>query len=207
VIIDSSAVMAIVNDEPGADRLLGTAAGATCRMSVATWLEVSIVADARSTTHGERLDRIIDALEIEIVPVSRRDGEVARVAYRRYGRGSGSPARLNVGDCFACALSVTAGEPLLFTGDDFGHTDVAPVLRRAAPADTRGRIAGCPATRTTPAAHGGRCDRTSRPRRPGWDRGCVTPGSWPGRRRRCRKVSRSPSWRRRRTGTRAGWRW
>jgi ribonuclease VapC len=129
VIVDSSAVMAIVNDEPGAERLLRVAAGATCRMSVATWLEVSIVADARSTTHGERLDRIINALEIEVVPVSTREGEVARVAYRRYGRGSGSPAALNFGDCFAYALSVTTGEPLLFTGDDFTHTDVAPVLR------------------------------------------------------------------------------
>jgi ribonuclease VapC len=128
VIIDSSALMAIVNDEPGADRLLRTAADATCQMSVATWLEVSIVADARSSAHGERLDRIIDALEIEIVPVSKRDGEVARVAYRRYGRGSGSPARLNFGDCFAYALSVTAGEPLLFTGDDFAKTDVAPAV-------------------------------------------------------------------------------
>jgi ribonuclease VapC len=98
-------------------------------MSVATWLEVCIVADARSTAHGERLDRIIEALDIEIVPVSTREGQVARVAYRRYGRGSGSPAQLNFGDCFAYALSVTTGEPLLFTGDDFGHTDVAPALR------------------------------------------------------------------------------
>lgn len=128
MIIDSSALMAIVNDEPGADRLLRTAAGAACRMSVATWLEVSIVADARSTAHGERLDRIIDALEIEVVPVSKREGEVARVAYRRYGRGSGSSAQLNFGDCFAYALSVTTGEPLLFTGSDFAQTDVAPAI-------------------------------------------------------------------------------
>ena len=131
MIIDSSALMAIVQDEPGADRLLRAAAAATCQMSVATWLEASIVADARSSAHGERLDRIIGALEIEIVPVSKRDGEVARVAYRRYGRGSGSPARLNFGDCFAYALSVTAGEPLLFTGGDFRHTDVAPALPTA----------------------------------------------------------------------------
>jgi imidazolonepropionase-like amidohydrolase len=74
---------------------------------------------------GERLDRIIETLGIEVVPVSAREGEVARGAHRRYGRGSGSPARLNVGDCFAYALSVTAGEALLFVGDDFTHTDVA----------------------------------------------------------------------------------
>jgi ribonuclease VapC len=55
---------------------------------------------------------------------------VARGAYRRFGRGSGSPARLNFGDCFAYALSVTSGEPLLFVGDDFLHTDVLPARRR-----------------------------------------------------------------------------
>lgn len=126
MIIDSSALMAIVNDESGADRLLRAAAEATCRMAVATRLEVSIVADSRSATHGERLDRIVEALEIEVVPDSVRLGEVARVAHRRYGRGSGSPARLNFGDCFAYALSVITAEPLLFTGDDFTHTDVAP---------------------------------------------------------------------------------
>ncbi|WP_248580444.1 type II toxin-antitoxin system VapC family toxin [Nocardioides sp. InS609-2] len=128
MIVDSSALMAIVNDEPGAGRLLRAAAGADCRMSVATRLEVSIVADSRSAGHGERLDQIIEALEIEVVPVSVRQGEVARVAHRRFGRGSGSSARLNYGDCFAYALSVTTGEPLLFTGNDFTHTDVAPAL-------------------------------------------------------------------------------
>lgn len=127
MILDSSAVMAILNGEPGAEALLESAAEAECRMSVASWLEVGIVADHRSAAHGARLDRLLDALDVELVPVSRRDAEVARVAYRRFGRGSGSPARLNYGDCFAYALSVTSGEPLLFTGDDFTHTDVAGV--------------------------------------------------------------------------------
>lgn len=129
MIIDSSALMAIVNDEPDADRLLRSAAAGPCSMSVATWLEVAIVADARSAGHGERLDAIREALQIELVPVSQRQGEVARVAYRRYGRGSGSPARLNYGDCFAYALAVTSGEPLLFVGEDFPHTDVTSALR------------------------------------------------------------------------------
>ncbi|MGA9746043.1 MAG: type II toxin-antitoxin system VapC family toxin [Nocardioides sp.] len=129
MIVDSSALMAIVQGERGSDLLLRTAAAATCRMSVATWLEVGIVADARSAGHGERLDRVIETLELELVPVSVRQAEVARLAHRRYGRGSGSPARLNYGDCFAYALSVVAGEPLLFVGDDFAHTDVAAALR------------------------------------------------------------------------------
>jgi ribonuclease VapC len=128
MILDSSALMAIINHEPGSDRLLRAAAVGDCRMSVATWLEVGIVADSRSAGHGERLDQILAALEIELVPVSLRQGEVARVAHRRYGRGSGSAARLNYGDCFAYALSVTTGEPLLYTGEDFTHTDVAAAL-------------------------------------------------------------------------------
>ena len=125
MILDSSAVMAILNQEEGADRLLAAAVSADCRMSVATWLEVCIVADARSAAHGERVDRLIRALEVALVPVGAREAQVARAAYQRFGRGSGSPARLNYGDCFAYALSVTSGEPLLFTGDDFTHTDVA----------------------------------------------------------------------------------
>lgn len=131
MIVDSSALMAIVNDEPGAEEVLRAAARADCRMSVATRLEVAIVADSRSAAHGERLDAIIEELKIEVVPDSIRLGEVARIAYRRYGRGSGSPARLNFGDCFAYALSVTTGEPLLYVGDDFPHTDVTPALRAA----------------------------------------------------------------------------
>lgn len=128
MIVDSSALMAIVNGEHDADRLLRRAAQGPCRMSAATWVEVGIVADARSARHGERIDQIMSALKIDIVPVTARQAEVARLAYRRFGRGSGSPARLNFGDCFAYALSAVAGEPLLFTGDDFGHTDVASAL-------------------------------------------------------------------------------
>lgn len=129
MIIDSSALMAVAQSEPRADEVLRVAAAAQCRMSVATWLEVGIVADSRSTAHGHRLDEIVAALQIELVPVSARQGAVARTAHRRYGRGSGSPARLNYGDCFAYALAVTSGEPLLFAGDDFTHTDVAAALR------------------------------------------------------------------------------
>lgn len=129
MIVDSSALMAILEGEAGSDAVLAAAAAGPCRMSAATWVEVSIVADARSAAHGERLDELIRALEVEIVPVSTRQAEVARLAYRRYGRGSGSAARLNYGDCFSYALSVTAGEPLLFVGSDFTETDIAPALR------------------------------------------------------------------------------
>lgn len=129
MIIDSSALMAILEGEPEADAVLAAATADACRMSAATWVEVSIVADARSAAHGERLDELVTVLEIAIEPVTTRQAEIARLAYRRYGRGSGSAAHLSFGDCFAYALSVTAGESLLFVGDDFTHTDVVPAVR------------------------------------------------------------------------------
>ena len=128
MIIDSSALMAILEDEPHAGDLTRAAAAGPCSMSTATWLEVGIVADQRSARHGQRLDQLIAALDINLVPVSTQHAQVARAAYRRFGRGTGSRARLNFGDCFAYALSVVSGEPLLFTGDDFVHTDVQPAL-------------------------------------------------------------------------------
>lgn len=124
MIIDSSALMAILEGEPAGAACLRAAARTSCSMSAATWLEVGIVADQRSSSHGLRLDDLIVALEVEVVPVTARHAQVARAAYRRFGRGTGSPARLNLGDCFAYALSVASGEPLLFVGEDFTHTDV-----------------------------------------------------------------------------------
>lgn len=128
MIVDSSALMAILEDESESESVIRTATQGPCRMSVATTLEASIVADSRSATHGARLDDLIAALEIAIEPVTAQQGEIARRAYQRFGRGSGSPARLNFGDCFAYALSVTTGEPLLFVGEDFTHTDIASAL-------------------------------------------------------------------------------
>lgn len=128
MIVDSSALMAIVNDEPEGGACLRLVAASPAQMSVASWVEVGIVADARSASHGQRLDEIARELEIETVPVSLQHARVARAAYRRFGKGSGSPARLNYGDCFSYALSVVTGEPLLFVGDDFARTDVQPAL-------------------------------------------------------------------------------
>ena len=128
MIVDSSALIAIIQDEPGADVVVRAALTSPCRMSVATRLEVSIVADARSTAHGARLDELVRELDISIEPVTEQQGEIARRAYQRFGRGSGSPARLNFGDCFSYALAVTTGEPLLFVGEDFRHTDIAAAI-------------------------------------------------------------------------------
>lgn len=97
-------------------------------MSVATWLESCLVIDSRAPRKGLGLDALLERLEVELVPVSLEQGRIARDAHRRYGRGSGSPAKLNFGDCFAYALAVDSGEPLLFKGDDFRHTDVNPAI-------------------------------------------------------------------------------
>ncbi|MDO5683264.1 MAG: type II toxin-antitoxin system VapC family toxin [Propionibacteriaceae bacterium] len=128
MIVDSSAIMAILEREPKAGAIMLAAAKGPLRMSVASWLEVGIVADARSTSHGARLDELVEVLGITLQPVTEQQARIARVAYRRFGRGSGSPARLNFGDCFAYALSVVTGEPLLFVGEDFTHTDVVSAL-------------------------------------------------------------------------------
>lgn len=127
MIVDSSAVMTVLGAESPAPSVLTALAMADRpRMSTATWLEVSIVADRRSPRHGGDLDRLLSLFGICLEPVTAEHARLARIAYRRYGRGTGSPARLNFGDCFSYALAVASGEPLLFVGDDFVHTDVTP---------------------------------------------------------------------------------
>lgn len=127
IVVDSSALMALLLDEPEADAIARALADAPSLISMATWLEVAIVADGRSASLGARLDTVIAKAGMERVDVTEQLADAARAAHRRFGRGSGSKARLNYGDCFAYALSSTTGRPLLFVGDDFTHTDLARV--------------------------------------------------------------------------------
>jgi ribonuclease VapC len=76
---------------------------------------------------SRRLDELIDRLGVDIVDVTAAHARLVREAYRDFGRGSGHPAQLNFGDCFAYALARSTRQPLLFKGDDFVHTDIAPV--------------------------------------------------------------------------------
>lgn len=124
MIVDTSALIAVVFAEPEADAFATLMAAEPAQVSAANWFEATMVADGRRSDAGRRLDRLVDSLGITIEPVTEAHARAARIAFRRYGRGSGSPARLNFGDCFAYALSATSGEPLLFKGDDFTHTDV-----------------------------------------------------------------------------------
>ena len=94
-------------------------------MSSANYLEVAIVIDAnRNPLLSRRLDDLLLQTEIAVEPVTREQADIARAAYRDFGKGSGHPAALNFGDCFAYALAKSMREPLLFKGDDFSHTDV-----------------------------------------------------------------------------------
>jgi len=125
VIVDSSALAAIVFEEPGWQRLVSAAFDAESRsVSAATWLEVAIVVDARKDpVLSRRLDQLLDVLGIAIRDVTASQAALARRAFSDFGKGR-HPAGLNFGACFSYALASTECEPLLCTGDDFRKTDV-----------------------------------------------------------------------------------
>jgi ribonuclease VapC len=130
VIVDSSVFVSILREEAEEDhyrRLISSAESA--RLSAASYLEIGIVIDKpRDPSATRSVDDFIAQSGITIEPVTERQARIAREAYRDFGRGSGHPARLNFGDCFAYALARDLGEPLLFKGDDFRHTDVRSAI-------------------------------------------------------------------------------
>ncbi|MEO7722090.1 MAG: type II toxin-antitoxin system VapC family toxin [Pseudolysinimonas sp.] len=130
MIVDSSAIVAIVAAEPRAQEYAKAIIGATsASMSAANFLEVAIVIDRRNDpVIRSRFDEVFEQLGLNIVPVTVEQAHLARQAHRDYGRGSGHRSGLNFGDCFAYALAKSTGEPLLFQGDDFTHTDLRSAL-------------------------------------------------------------------------------
>ena len=129
MIIDSSALMAVMLHEPEADCFTALMlADPGLRMSAANWLEVAIIVDGnRDPVLRERFAELTDTFRVEVVPVSLAIAHAARRAHELYGRGR-HPARLNYGDCFAYATASVLGEPLLFKGQDFSQTDIRPAL-------------------------------------------------------------------------------
>ena len=125
MIIDTSALVAVLDQESEAQRIVRTLASAPERiLSAANLVEVGIVMQARRGDDGARdLDLLLAKLRVDIAAVTANQADIARKAFRRYGRGRHA-ANLNFGDCFAYALAKDKSAPLLFKGDDFGLTDV-----------------------------------------------------------------------------------
>ncbi len=126
MVIDSSALLAVLLQEPAAQRISNAIEAADVRLiSAVNALEAAMVIEARNGMAGARdLDRLLLDIRVEIVPATAEHFDLARSAWRRYGKGR-HPARLNICDCLAYAVSKATGEPLLFVGGDFAKTDVA----------------------------------------------------------------------------------
>jgi ribonuclease VapC len=125
MIIDTSAIVAILNDEPERRAFNEVIEQSdTCLLSVASFLETSIVIENYRGYEGLRdFDLLVAATGIELTPVDADQAHIAREAFRRYGKGR-HPAALNFGDCFSYALAKATGFPLLFKGEDFTKTDI-----------------------------------------------------------------------------------
>lgn len=128
MIVDTSAVVAILNREPGYATLVNALEGAGKKaLSAASYVELCTVA-GRSQEGRVLVDETLAILGIEVVSLDPHQAQIAATAYQRFGRGSGHPARLNMGDVYSYALASARNKPLLFVGDDFAHTDMIPAL-------------------------------------------------------------------------------
>ena len=128
MIVDASALLSILFREPEKDRFPDMIAkDADPVMSPVNFLEAAVRADALGDEVSSGFDALFAEMRVRVVPTTTEQTSFAREAYRRFGKGN-HPARLNLGDCFAYALSKARGEPLLFKGDDFRQTDVEAAL-------------------------------------------------------------------------------
>lgn len=126
MIIDTSAIMAILlGEEEALDFTTAMVDADQCQVSAGSWIEIAAVMTRRNADLNDALQDLVEQSDLQIMPTDVQQARIGHDAYRRYGRGSGHPADLNFGDCFAYALSRATGAPLLFKGDDFIHTDVA----------------------------------------------------------------------------------
>lgn len=130
MIVDTSVIVAILRGEPEARAFEQVLARAPiARISAATYVELGVVVDgARDPVQSSALDAVLGAARVRVEPLTEVQARIARAAYQRFGRGSGHPARLNMGDCFAYALARDLAEPLLFKGADFAQTDIEIVI-------------------------------------------------------------------------------
>lgn len=130
VVLDTSAVTAVVFGEPDAEMFLSVmlANAGDLQMSAGTAVEVGIVVEARQGAEATKdLGILVDRLGMATVPVDRVQADTAAAAWRRFGKGR-HPAGLNLGDCFSYALAKLTAAPLLFKGRDFAQTDIPSAL-------------------------------------------------------------------------------
>jgi ribonuclease VapC len=130
MIVDTSVLIAISRREPDAGSFTDAIDSAEhVRISAANLFEAFIVVDrVADRTIPRRFDDLCRKIGFDVVPFDEHQARIAREAYRDFGKGSGHPAKLNFGDCFAYALAKASDEPLLYKGTDFSHTDVASAL-------------------------------------------------------------------------------
>ncbi len=125
MIVDTSALIAILYAESEADQFISLINGSETKLSGVSYVEAGAVIDrAGDPVASRELDDLLSLGEVRIEPVSEHQARIARQAYRDFGKGSGHPAQLNLGDCFSYALAKATDEALLYKGDDFMHTDV-----------------------------------------------------------------------------------
>ncbi len=135
MIVDTSAVIAILRGEPSAEQLAeAILAAGGARISAASYVEVAAVVDRiGDPVLSRRLDELLAVLGVGLAPFDAAQAMAARAAYADFRKGSGHPAGLNFGDCLSYGLAKAAGEPLLYVGDDFTQTDLAAALQGAPP--------------------------------------------------------------------------
>lgn len=128
MVIDTSAVLAILQREPESERFAASIEADPIRLiSAVSMLEAGMIAEVRKGETGAlELDNVILRGQFQTVPFDAEQANIARLAFRRFGKGR-HPAGLNFGDCAVYALASTRGEPLLFKGEDFARTDIAKV--------------------------------------------------------------------------------
>ena len=130
MILDTSAIIAILRNETEAPLFAKAVEEAVHRrISAVNYVESAAVIDgSRDPIASRRFDDLLREAQVAVEPVTQAQARIARQAYRDFGKGSGHPAKLNFGDCFAYALAKARNESLLFKGDDFSQTDVADAL-------------------------------------------------------------------------------
>lgn len=128
MVVDASAIIAILKAEPEADAFKAALADASERyMSPVNWLEVAMNAEGAGKEDIDAFHRLTEYIGLNVIPVDEAQMRIAHAAWRRFGKGR-DPARLNLGDCFTYALAKFLGEPLLYKGRDFSRTDIKSAL-------------------------------------------------------------------------------